>query len=58
MEKQLFIKTTDASTYELLLKEGFKLVSFDGTAWTFINDKSKSMNFDNKKIIYSDKLCF
>ena len=58
MDKQLFVKTTDASTYELLLSEGFKLVSFDGTVWTFLNDKSKSMNFNNKNMIYSDKLCF
>ena len=45
MDKQLFVKTTDASTYELLLSEGFKLVSFDGTVWTFLNDKSKSISF-------------
>ena len=58
MEKQFFIKTTHAETYEKLLSEGFVLVSFDGTAWTFLNDKSKTMSFDNKEIIFSDKLCF
>ena len=58
MEKQFFIKTTHKETYEKLLGENFTLVSFDGTVWTFLNDKSKTMNFDSKKIIYSDKLCF
>ena len=58
MEKQFFIKTTHAETAEKLKEENFTLVSFDGTIWTFLNDKGKSMNFNNKEIIYSDKLCF
>lgn len=58
MDKQLFIKTTHRETFEKLQDEGFTLISFDGTVWTFMNDKSKTMNFSNKEIIYSDKLCF
>ena len=58
MDKQLFIKVQDKETSDKLLENGFVLASFDGTTWTFLNDKNKKMNFDNKKIIYSDKLCF
>lgn len=58
MDKQFFIKTTHRETFEKLKDEGFTLISFDGTVWTFLNDKSKRMSFDNKEIIYSDKLCF
>lgn len=58
MNKQLFIKVQDKETSDKLLEEGFVLASFDGKTWTFVNDINKSMNFDNKKMIYSDKLCF
>ena len=58
MDKQLFIKTTCKDTYELLVKENFTLLSFDGKVWTFLNDKGKAMNFNSKEIVYSDKLCF
>lgn len=57
MCKKLFIKTQDEDTAKQL-QVYLELLSFDGKTWTFANDKNKSMNFDNKKIIYSDKLCF
>ena len=58
MNKQLFIKVQDKETADKLLAENFVLASFDGTTWTFVNDINKKMNFDSKKMIYSDKLCF
>jgi hypothetical protein len=58
MDKQLFIKVQDKETSEKLLSEGFLLASFDGTTWTFVNDAKKKITFDNKKMVYSDKLCF
>jgi hypothetical protein len=57
MCKKLFIKTQDENTAKQL-KTYLELLSFDGATWIFLNDINKKMNFDSKKIIYSDKLCF
>lgn len=56
--KALFIKTTDEETYKALKAEGFQLVDSANGAWTFVNDVEKPLVFDNKKIAYSNKLCF
>lgn len=58
MNKQQFIKTTDSQTKDLLLKEGFQLVNESNGIATFINDKTKVITFENKKITFSDKLEF
>ena len=58
MSKQLFVKTTDEYTANLLIEQGFTLLSSDGKVWTFVNDVNKKHVFDDKKIIYTDKLCF
>lgn len=58
MSKQLFVKTTDEYTANLLIKQNFTLLSFDGKVWTFVNDVNKKHVFDDKKLIYTDKLCF
>ena len=57
--KQNFIKTTDKSTAEKLISEGFKLVSQDGQIYTFLNDTSDSFHFENinkNHIAYSNVL--
>ena len=57
--KQNFIKTTDKSTAEKLLHEGFKLVSQVGQVYTFLNDASETFHFnevDKKHIAYSNVL--
>lgn len=57
--KQNFIKTTDKSTAEKMLSEGFKLVSQVGQVYTFLNDVSESFRFegiDKKHIAYSNVL--
>jgi hypothetical protein len=56
--KALFIKTTDAETSKALQAEGFQLVDSANGIWTFINDIEKPLMFDNKKMAYSNKLCF
>lgn len=57
--KQNFIKTTDKSTAEKLISEGFKLVSQVGQVYTFLNDVPESFHFesvDKKHIAYSNML--
>ena len=59
--KQNFIKTTDKSTAERLITEGFKLISQTGQVYTFLNDMPESFHFDSvdkKHIAYSDVLSF
>lgn len=57
-DKALFIKTKDKETFESLQAEGFQLVDSSNGVWTFINDSKKTLKFDNKKILYSNKLHF
>lgn len=55
--KQNFIKTTDKSTAEKMISEGFKLVSQIGQVYTFLNDMPENFNFDvvdKKHIAYSN----
>lgn len=57
--KQNFIKTTDESTAEKLLRGGFKLISQVGQVYTFLNDVSETFHFnevDKKHIAYSNVL--
>ena len=57
--KQNFIKTTDKSTAEKLISEGFKLVSQVGQVYTFLNDMPESFHFegvDKNNIAYSNIL--
>lgn len=56
--KTLFIKTKDADTAEELKKSGFELVDSANGTWTFINEPERVLTFDNKKVAYSNKLCF
>ena len=57
--KQNFIKTTDKSTAEKMISDGFKLVSHVGQVYTFLNDLPESFYFENidkKHIAYSNVL--
>ena len=56
--KYNFIKTSDKETKELLLSEGFKLISQEGSIYTFLNDKTFSFEDKGKKIQYSNMLTF
>lgn len=56
--KYNFIKTSDKETKELLLSEGFKLISQEGSVYTFLNDKTFSFEDKGKKIQYSNMLTF
>ncbi len=53
----LFIKTQDLETSELLKKESFELIDYTNGTWTFANNKSRPLTFDNNKIAYSNTLC-
>lgn len=57
--KQNFIKTTDKSTAEKLIFDGFKLVSQVGQVYMFLNDMPENFHFDGvdkKHIAYSNVL--
>ena len=57
--KQNFIKTSDKSTADILLKLGFQQVDFSSSIYTFLNtDKMQfSDDIDKSKIQYSNMLC-
>ena len=54
--KYNFIKTFDKETKEKLIKEGFKLVSQDGSVYIFLNDHALTFEDKNNKIQYSNML--
>ena len=57
--EQNFIKTTDKSTAEKMISEGFKLVSHIGQVYTFLNVAPNSLCFesiDKNHIAYSNVL--
>lgn len=54
-----FIKTTDRKTADQLIASGFRLVSQNGSIYTFLNEVPKNFNFDivdGKKIVYDNRL--
>ena len=60
--EEKFIKTSDISTYETLLKLGFKLIDKTGNYYTFLNSPKKdsisfSSNIDISKIKCCNILC-
>lgn len=54
--KYNFIKTSDEETKDLLLKEGFEMISKDGNVYTFINDCSQSFDNQKRKVQYTNKI--
>ena len=56
--KSMFIKTKDEETSEALKAEGFRLIDYTSVTWTFLYEENRPMAFDDKKIIFSNKLCF
>ena len=54
--KDLFIKTKDEDTRNLLIQEGFEMIDFSAGVWTFLNCPTKynSSTVDSNKIIFSD----
>ena len=53
-----FITTTDKQTADKLIAEGFKLVSQIGNSYTFLNEATKSIKFEEvkKNIAYTNNL--
>ena len=53
-----FITTTDKSTADKLIAEGFKLVSNIGNSYTFLNETRKNFNFEEvkKNVVYTNTL--
>lgn len=55
MEK--FIITTDADTKDLLIQEGFILLQEHGIESIFLNNSKRIFSGDQKKILYTSRLC-
>lgn len=59
MPQSKFIMTMDESTAKNLIAVGFKLISQNGGAYTFINQPPKNFNFeqfDKSKVRYTNML--
>lgn len=59
MPQSKFIMTMDESTAKNLAAAGFKLISKNGGAYTFINQPPKNFNFeqfDKTKVRYTNML--
>ena len=55
MDKK-FIITKDEMTANQLIDCGFRLVSNSTGVWTFQNEASHKLNFDQNKIVYTNIL--
>ena len=58
MSKQMFIKTKDEETKNILLSLGYKLQSKDGDIYTFLNDTTLSFDDKQLQVTYSNILTF
>jgi len=58
MDNKKFIRATDKETIELLKKLGFQLISESNGVATFINDTSKPITFNGKKMAYTNNITF
>ena len=59
MPQSKFIMTMDETTAKNLIAVGFKLISKNGGAYTFINQPPKNFNFeqfDKSKVRYTNML--
>ena len=51
-----FIKTKKEDTKDLLLKEGFTLLSHEGGVYTFLNDSHLRFSGDEENVIHTNIL--
>lgn len=55
--KQLFIRTQDEKTKEILLQNGFTFLNQEGSFYIFVNDGKVNFSEEvQKEIFYTDKL--
>lgn len=57
-KKAWFVKTQDEHVAKELMDFGFVLVDESNGTWTFANLQDSPMTFDDKKVTYSNMLCF
>lgn len=53
-----FCKTQCEYVAKELTEAGYQLIDHSNGVWTFINKTDYPIIFDEKKVTYSDKLCF
>ena len=56
MKRDLFVKTSDPHTKQMLLEAGFEIIEESGGITTFRNIPDQKVKFDNAKIVYTSKL--
>ena len=55
--KQLFIRTKDEKTKEILLQNGFPFLNKEGSYYIFVNDGKVNFSEEvQKEVFYTDKL--
>lgn len=52
-----FVKTQDEGVANELRAQGFQELSKEDKYFVFINESKKVKTFDEKKVIYTDKIC-
>ena len=57
-KKELFIKTKDEETRNVLIQEGFEMIDYSAGVWTFLNCPAKynDTKVDSVKIVFSNML--
>ena len=58
IENKKFIRCSDKDTIEKLKKLGFKLISESEGIATFVNDTTKPITFEQKKMAYTNTITF
>jgi len=53
---QNFIKCSDTDTIQKLISAGFQMIENKNGVAVFINDADKKINYDKKKIAYTNVL--
>lgn len=56
MNKLNFIRTSDAETISKLKQLGFQVLEETNNYTTFLNHTKKKLDFDDKKVVYTNKL--
>ena len=56
MKKDLFIKTSDPHTKEMLLEAGLEIIEESNGITTFRNEPVKKVDFEDAKVVFTSHL--
>ena len=57
MDNKTFVCTSDEETRKKLLSEGLMEIKNSNGIYTFLVTDSSKMNFDSKKVTFTNQLC-